>query len=229
MALASAIDWGRFALPMFQNAAELAPAIAVLAVRRSWRDTASRIALIWLVYAAIDFVGFLRVIHLVPRTTPTAIFATFTRTVLLVPTVLEWNGGALTRLRYRIAAILTLGAALPIFWLGIEREYRLYARPFVHIALMIVVAVTLANVVRRAEIPLRRVDAFWICLAILLSYALTMLLAPVIETLYARNGALERGFGSGQLLLESTFSLLVAYGVTRREPWAEPPKSVGAR
>lgn len=210
------LSTARFALSLAETAVQFAPVVVVLVTRRPWRDTAARIAGAWAMLGMVDVIGFLRYLEVVPRWMPYAILAVLVRTTLVVPTLLEWEHGVLGRRRKWIALALTAAAIIPVLIVHTERAYGLFARPIVQFAVLALVGATLASVVRRSRIPMRHLDAFWVCLALLVSSVLTSLLAPIAESLYARDRALMRAFQSGQVLLEIAFSCIVAYAMLQR-------------
>lgn len=147
----------------------------------------------------------------------------------MVPTFLAWSDGILAHYRRWIGAALSFTAAVPMLWMG-DRIYATFFRPLIQVVLVILIAYTLASIVRRAAARLRDIDAFWICLAILVSYTLSLIAQPLMETLYVHNQAVQQAFEAGRIMLEGAASFVVAYGVLqRRDPHIEPETYVSGR
>jgi hypothetical protein len=164
--------------------------------------------------------------YVVPARIDIIAIVTLLYAVLLVPALLAWIGAS-PRRRVQATGLVVVGLVVPMYWTGVGREYTLVVRPAAFAVYGVLAALALANEVRRSRFRLRQLDAFWICVALLVNFATMLIRMPLIEPVYAHSHAAARGLHSGRMVLESLLSTAMAYGILQRRPSA--PIAAAAR
>jgi hypothetical protein len=201
--------------PLLGIVCELVVGIVTIVARSSLRDVAGRIGALWGLIGVCEIFMALQYHGVVPRELPISPVVLPLYVTILVPGLLSWSGEALARRRYPIAGAMFVALLIPMLWLGAGRAYNVVVKPIAYAAILVVAAVALATTVRRARGPLLRIDAYWICFALVIYFALSLIWTPLLEFMYVRDRDLSAGLNNGRLCLEGLTSLAIAYGILR--------------